>query len=177
MDLIGVNVRTAWWIILGVSVTAVGLLVWILYFKEQPEGGEQILPFLPLLNCCLNGASGTCLVAGYRAIKLGRVASHMRWMLAAFACSAAFLVSYILHHHLHGDSKFPVGNSLRPIYLSILASHILLSIVGLPMILMTFFLGLSSRLVQHKRLARFTFPIWLYVSVTGVLIFVMLENA
>ena len=177
MDLSRVNVRAAATAIVAVSLAAIGLLVWIIYFKEQPENSEHVLPFLPLLNCLLNGSSALCLVAGFRAIKKGDANTHIRWMLAAFACSAVFLVSYILHHHLHGDTRFPQGNGLRPMYLFVLASHILLSIVGLPMILMTFFFGLSGRLVGHKRIAKFTFPLWLYVSVTGVVIFVMLKSA
>lgn len=177
VDLSAVNVRNAWLTIVGISLVAIGLLVWIIYFKEQPEGSEKTLLFLPLLNCLLNGSSACCLVAGILAIKKGRVKIHMRWMIAAFACSAVFLVSYILHHHLHGDSRFPDGNALRPIYLFVLATHILLSVAGLPMILMTFFLAFARRFDGHKRLAKFTFPIWLYVSVTGVLIFVMLKSA
>lgn len=177
MDLSRVNVRGAWVTIVCVSLAAVALLVWIIYFKEQPEGGEQTLTFLPLLNCILNALSASCLIAGFLAIKWRRPVTHIRWMLAAFLASTLFLVSYILHHHLHGDSKFPEDNPLRPAYLGILASHVLLSIVCLPMVLMTFFLGLSGRLSSHKRIAKFTFPIWLYVSVTGVLIFALLKWA
>ena len=177
MELAAINVRNAWATIIAISAAAIGLLVWIIYFKEQPEGGDDILPFLPLLNCLLNGSSAVCLVLGVAAIRKGRAKIHMRWMIAAFVCSALFLVSYILHHHLHGDSNFPTANSLRPVYLFILASHVLLSIVCLPMIFMTFFFSLSGRLAQHRRIARFTFPIWLYVSVTGVLVFVLLKSA
>ena len=177
MELASVNVRNAWATILSISFAAVGLLVWIIYFKEQPEGGDDILPFLPLVNCVLNASCAVCLVAGVSAIKKGRARTHMRWMFAAFVCSALFLVSYILHHHLHGDSRFPTDNSLRPLYLFILASHVLLSVACLPMIFMTFFFSLAGRLVQHKKIARFTFPIWLYVSVTGVLVYVLLKTA
>lgn len=177
MDLAAVRLRNAWATVVTLSLAAVGLLVWIIFLKPQPEGSENFLTFLPLLNCCLNAASTICLIAGYRAIKRQKVEVHMRWMLAAFASSTLFLVSYILHHHLHGDTPFPKENSMRPLYLAVLASHILLSVIGLPMILMTFFLALSQRLAGHRRLARFTFPIWLYVSVTGVLIFAMLEAA
>ena len=171
------NVRGAWIIVLAMSALASSLLFWIIYFKPQPVGGEDSLLFLPALNCALNGASAICLVAGFLAIKRRDSSRHMRWMIAAFVCSSIFLVSYILHHHLHGDTKFPEENSLRPVYLIVLLTHVVLSIVGLPMILMTFFASLSGRLVLHKRLARFTFPIWLYVSVTGVAIFLFLKSA
>lgn len=175
MDLSGVQTSRAWQIILLVSGLAIGLLVWIIYIKEPTANSADVLPFLPALNCVLNGCSAACQIIGVLAVKRGNVRRHMRWMIGAFVCSAAFLVSYILHHHLHGDTKFPSGHGLKPIYLTVLASHILLSVVALPMIFMTFFLALSGRLETHRRLARFTFPIWLYVSVTGVLIFVFLK--
>jgi len=168
--------QLAWRAILVVSAIAVALLTWII-FKEPPPNSENVLPFLPLVNCILNACSATCLVFGFRAIKRGQVRSHMRWMFSAFICSTVFLVSYILHHHLHGDTKFPAENGLRPIYLTVLISHILLSVVALPMIFMTFYYALSGRLAAHRRLAKFTFPIWLYVSVTGVLIFLFLKLA
>lgn len=177
MELASVNLRYVWTTIVGVSLAAVGFLVWIIYFKKQPEGGEEAFLFLPLLNCILNGSSAFCLVAGVLAIRKKREVLHMRWMIAAFVCSTVFLVSYILHHYLHGDSVFPEDNGLRPIYLVVLISHIALSIIGLPMILMTFFLSLSGRIDRHRQLARYTFPIWLYVSVTGVLIYVLLKTA
>lgn len=177
MDLSSIQTKRAWQIILLVSGVAISFLVWIIYFKEPPTDGENVLPFLPALNCVLNGCSAVCLVMGYRAIRRGQVRTHMRWMISAFVCSTVFLVSYILHHHLHGDTKFPPENSLRPIYLIILATHILLSVAALPMIFMTFFFALSQRLAAHRRLARFTFPVWLYVSVTGVLIFLFLKSA
>lgn len=177
MDLAAVNVRNAWYTVVSVSAAAVALLVWIIFLKEQPPNSENVLPFLPLLNCVLNGVSATCLVAGFLAIKKGNNNAHMRWMIAAFVASTVFLVSYLLHHHLHGDTKFPADHGMRPFYLGVLASHIILSIVCLPMILMTFFLSLSGRLAGHRRIARFTFPIWLYVSTTGVLIYVLQKTA
>ena len=88
----------------------------------------------------------------------------------------SFLVSYIVNHALHGDTRFPTGHAtIRAVYLMILASHIFLSIVALPMVLITFFFSLSGRFPMHKRVARYTFPIWLYVSVTGVVVFVLLQ--
>ena len=177
MDLADIQTKRAWQTILLVSGLAVGLLVWIIYFKPPASDGKNTLTFLPALNCVLNACSATCLVLGYSAIKRGKIRPHVRWMIAAFICSAIFLVSYILHHSLHGDTRFPADSPIRPVYLTILITHIGLSVIALPMIFMTFFLSLSGRLVAHKRLARLTFPIWLYVSVTGVLIFVFLRAA
>jgi putative membrane protein len=96
-------------------------------------------------------------------------------MLLAFGFSSLFLISYIVNHALHGDTHFPGHGTIRTVYLTILASHIFLSIVALPLVLITFFLSLTGRFPIHKRVARFTFPIWLYVSVTGVIVFALLQ--
>jgi putative membrane protein len=96
-------------------------------------------------------------------------------MLSAFGFSSLFLVSYIVNHALHGDTRFPGHGTIRTVYLSILASHIFLSVVALPLVLITFFFSLTGRFPTHKRIARFTFPIWLYVSVTGVIVFALLQ--
>ena len=96
-------------------------------------------------------------------------------MLSAFGFSSLFLISYIINHALHGDTHFPGQGAVRAIYLSILASHIFLSIVALPLVLTTLFFSLSGRFAMHRRVARVTFPIWLYVSITGVIVFVFLK--
>jgi putative membrane protein len=98
-------------------------------------------------------------------------------MISAFIFSTLFLVSYIAHHALHGDVRYPHGAPLRSVYLPLLASHIVLAIVALPMILITFFFSLSGRIPQHRKIARWTFPIWLYVSITGVATYAMLRLA
>jgi putative membrane protein len=94
-------------------------------------------------------------------------------MLTAFVFSSIFLVSYLTNFTLHGETKFPRGNPLWPFYWKLLASHILLSVIALPLILITFFFSLSGRFPAHKRIARWTFPIWLYVSLTGVIVYAM----
>ena len=98
-------------------------------------------------------------------------------MITAFAFSTLFLLSYIAHHALHGDVRYPLHGSLRSIYLPLLASHIILAVVALPMVLITFFFSLSGRIPQHRKIAHWTFPLWLYVSVTGVITYVMLRLA
>src|SRR5690349_7659317 len=97
-------------------------------------------------------------------------------MLLAFAFSSDFLISYIVNHALHGDTIFPGHGPVRTLYLSILASHIIRSIIALPMVLTTFFISLTGRFLLHRRIARLTFPIWLYVSITGVVVFVFLKT-
>jgi len=95
-------------------------------------------------------------------------------MLRAFVASALFLVSYLVYHSVHGDSKFGGHGGVRPVYFFILITHVGLSAVALPLILSSFFLSLSGRYRSHKRLSKYTLPIWLYVSVTGVLVFALL---
>ena len=95
------------------------------------------------------------------------------FMLAAVASSALFFVSYVVYHNFHGDTKFLATGAIRPIYFLVLISHIVLSVVVVPMILTSLYLSFSGRLGAHKRVSRWTFPIWLYVSVTGVIIYFM----
>lgn len=160
-----------------VSLVACLFLFWLLYFRGGPDPvPSEAFAFLPAMNAVLNGLSATSLVLGFMAIKRGEQAVHKRYMLAAFGFSAVFLVGYILHHALHGDTKFVGEGAVKIVYLLILASHVLLSIAALPMVLTTFFFALSDQLGRHKKLARWTFPIWLYVSVTGVVVFLMLKT-
>jgi putative membrane protein len=98
-------------------------------------------------------------------------------MITAFAFSTLFLVSYILHHYLHGEVKYPANASLGIVYYPLLISHIVLAAVALPLVLVTFFFSLSGRIPQHRKVARWTFPLWLYVSVTGVVTYIMLRLA
>src|ERR1700720_4212725 len=131
--------------------------------------------FLPALNALLNGLCAFALCVGLYFIKHGNWKAHRASMLSAFAFSSAFLVSYITNHALHGDTIFPGHGPVRTFYLCILASHIILSIVALPMVLTTMFFSLTGRFPMHRRIARVTFPIWLYVSITGVVVFVFLK--
>jgi putative membrane protein len=161
--------------ILAVSAAAVAFLLWLLYVHDPSPALKQRWLFLPQLNALLNSLSAVALCVGLYCIKRGNRSAHRASMLAAFGFSALFLVSYIVNHALRGDTPFPGVGTVRTVYLSILASHILLSIIALPLVVTTLLLGLSQRFTQHRRLARITFPIWLYVSVTGVIVFVFLK--
>jgi putative membrane protein len=163
--------------ILFVSAAATAFLLWLLYVHHAPEEYAHRLLFLPALNALLNGLSAIALVIGFRFIRLREIAKHRASMMTAFLFSSIFLVSYILNHALHGDTHYPGHSTIRTVYLLILASHVVLSIVALPMVLTTFFFSLSGRFRQHRALARYTFPIWLYVSVTGVVVYAMLRAA
>jgi putative membrane protein len=163
--------------IVAVSAVAIAFLLWLLYVHEAPPEFADRLRFLPLLNAILNGSSALALVVGFSFIKGRKITAHRNAMIVAFVFSSVFLLSYITHHALHGDTRYPGHSALRTVYLLVLASHVLLSVVALPIVLTTFFFALTTRFPQHKKLARFTFPIWLYVSVTGVLVYVLLATA
>jgi putative membrane protein len=171
------NTRSAIAVILAVSAAATAFLFWLIYVHPAADSTSARFAFLPALNALLNGLSATALLIGYTFIRAKRIQAHRAAMLTAFAFSTLFLVSYILHHALHGDVRYPVHAALRSIYLPLLASHIILAVVALPLILVTFFFSLTGRIPQHRKVARWTFPLWLYVSLTGVVTWAMLRLA
>ena len=162
--------------ILLISASATAFLFWLIYVHPAAAASTQYA-FLPALNALLNGLSATALLIGYTFIRARRIQAHRAAMMTAFAFSTLFLVSYILHHALHGDVRYPAHAALRSVYLPLLASHIVLAVVALPLVLVTFFFSLSGRIPQHRKVARWTFPLWLYVSVTGVITYIMLRLA
>jgi len=159
--------------ILAVSAAASALICWLVYFHTPTDVAGTHLLSLPLVNAVLNGLSTIALVTGFHEIRQRRVLEHRASMFAAFFFSSIFLVSYLVNFTLHGETKFDRLNPWWPFYWKLLASHIFLSAVALPLILITFFLSLTGRFPAHKRLARYTFPIWLYVSITGVVVYFM----
>jgi len=161
--------------IIVVSGLAVSFLLWLLYLHHASADFAGRWMFLPALNAALNGLCATALCVGLYFIKHCNKEAHRTSMLLAFAFSSLFLISYIVNHALHGDTSFPGHGTLRTVYLSILASHVVLSIIALPMVLTTFFFSLTGRFAMHRRIARVTFPLWLYVSITGVMVFVFLK--
>ena len=130
---------------------------------------------LPLLNALLNGLTTVLLLAGFTAIKTGRRELHQKLMVSAFCSSTLFLICYLVHKILvHRISHFPDLGWIRTFYLILLASHTILAAVNLPLILRTIYLAATGRFDEHRRLARWTFPVWMYVSITGVLVYLML---
>ncbi|HEX4284490.1 MAG TPA: DUF420 domain-containing protein [Terracidiphilus sp.] len=162
--------------ILAVSAAASLFLFWLIYIHPASAASAEYA-FLPALNAVLNGLSAVALLVGFTFIRAHRIAAHRASMITAFGFSSLFLVSYILHHALHGDVRYPAHADFRTFYLCLLASHILLAVIALPLILVTFFFSLSGRIPQHRKVARWTFPVWLYVSVTGVITYMMLRLA
>jgi putative membrane protein len=162
-------------VIIALSAAVAAFLIWLIYFRERMATPEWALS-LPLANAVFNSISAICLVCGYVNIRSGNRVAHKRFMLSATTSSGLFLVSYVTYHYFHGDTKFPAHGLIRPVYFSILMSHIGLSTVSLPMIFATLWYSLTGQFGVHRRLARWTFPIWLYVSVTGVVVYLILRT-
>lgn len=153
------------------SVIFVGLM-WFIYLKTPAATTVPFVTYLPLTNAILNGLSAICVCAGIVAITKKHKKYHISLMISALVFSALFLVSYLIYHHFHGDTPFLALGFIRIIYFTILISHIILTIFALPLILITVSFALISAFDRHKKIARWTVPIWLYVSVTGILIYV-----
>jgi putative membrane protein len=169
------NPKRAVFAILGASVAALALLVVVIYGHGQMAGAPAWVGQLPAVNAFLNGTSAVFLVLAWRAVRRRDLALHARHMLSALAASTLFLVSYIVYHSVHGSTLFPGQGAIRPVYFFILISHIVLSAVTLPLVFGSFFFSLAGRFPSHRKVARFALPIWLYVSVTGVLVFAILR--
>jgi uncharacterized membrane protein YozB (DUF420 family) len=129
---------------------------------------------LPAVNATLNGISAVLLAIGYVLIRRRRIQQHRRVMLAAFTVSCQFLVCYVIYHYNAGSKPFPGQGPVRTVYFFILITHIVLAALVPPMAIVTLVRGLRERFDSHARLARWTLPIWLYVSVTGVIVYWML---
>jgi putative membrane protein len=155
------------------SSVAVAFIAFIL-LRGHSTGGSD-LSFMPAVDACFNALSALCLVAGYVAIRQRKIAVHRLFMVTAFACSSLFLVGYLSYHFVHGDTKFTGVGAIRGLYFAILISHVLLSLSVVPLALTSFYFAFTRSFARHRRLNRVFLPIWLYVSVTGVVIFCMLR--
>jgi putative membrane protein len=162
--------------IIVISAAASLFLFWLIYIHPAAATSTQYA-FLPAMNAVFNGLAAAAILIGYTFIRARKIPQHRASMITAFVFSTLFLVGYIAHHALHGDVRYPVHAAFRTFYLWLLSSHIILAVVALPLVLVTFFFSLSGRISQHRKIARWTFPIWLYVSITGVITYVMLRVA
>lgn len=155
------------------SLVASALICYLVYFHAPTDVSGTHLRSLPFVNAILNACCTVALLLGYRFIRARRIQRHRAAMFTAFIFSTIFLVSYLTNFTLHGETRFDRLSPWWPFYWKLLASHIVLSVFALPMILITFFFSLTGRFPAHKKLARYTFPIWLYVSFTGVIVYIM----
>lgn len=167
--------RKATFVILAASLAAFALLLVVIYGHGRAAAVPEWVSWLPAVNATLNGTSAVFLVLAYRAIRRRDVVTHSRRVLVSVAASALFLVTYIAYHAVHGDTHFAGQGLVRPVYFFVLISHICLSAVALPLVFLSLFFSLSGRFPRHKSIAKITFPIWLYVSVTGVVVYLMLR--
>ncbi len=131
---------------------------------------------LPTVNACLNGLSACLLIAGFLFIRRKNIAAHKRCMLGAFASSTVFLICYLYYHYQVGSVKFQGEGVIRTVYLSILLTHTVLATAIVPLVLLTLRAAFKDRIPRHRKLARWTLPLWIYVSVTGVVIYWMLYH-
>ena len=151
------------------------LVVIVLNIIPRSDFQPSFVKYLPLFNACINGTCSALLLLSLYFIKKKNIPAHKKINITAFFLSSLFLVSYILYHYFSEETKFPKDNGLRPLYLVILASHILLASLVLPFILMSFYRGLNMQVEKHKKIVRWTFPIWLYVTITGVIVYLMIS--
>ncbi len=169
------NLRPAIVRIIALSGAAFLFLVWLLYFKRGEDTNSDALSFLPALNAMLNGLAAACITAGVIAIKTGHKRVHVTFMITALVLSVILLVSYITYHNIHGDTKFLTQGTIRYVYFFVLISHIACTVFALPLIMSAVFFAVTRRFELHKRVVKFTVPLWLYVSVTGVVIYFLLR--
>jgi len=159
--------------ITGISLAVVGAVVAVMVGGGSTSGGP-VPSTIPTVNAALNATSTGLLVTGWLCIRRGNRAAHRACMLAAFGVSAAFLVGYLLHHARVGSVPFAGQGVLRSVYFAVLVPHIVLSALVLPLALVTLWHAWREHFDRHRRLARWTLPIWLYVSVSGVVVYWML---
>ncbi len=164
-------------ILRGIYLLSAVIFIAIIVLGMLPHS-ENIPPFvsfLPKLNAFLNGSCSILLVTSLYYIKRKNVAMHKKINIITFVLSSLFLLSYVTFHSFGVETKFPVENPLRPLYLGILISHIILAAIVLPLVLLSFYYGLTNKIKTHRRLTRWSFPIWLYVTVTGVIVYLMIS--
>lgn len=170
------NDKLTFKIVLGISIF-VFVAVIILNRKILPV--PAIIPDfvyqLPKLNAFINGTCSVLLLVSLYFIKQKNIEAHKKVNITAFILSSLFLVSYITYHWMAKETSYPHDNPMRPIYLTILISHIILAALVLPMVLMSFYYGLLMDVQKHRKLVRFAYPIWLYVTVTGVVVYLMIS--
>ena len=172
------SIRTVVTSIIVVSVGILLFLIWLIYFKEPVKlSNISFVSYLPIANAIFNSISAICLFAGYQAIRKRKRELHLKFMLSALTFSFLFIVSYLIYHTFHGDTLYKGEGLIRTFYFFILISHIFISAVVLPMILTTVYFAATGNFAKHPRIAKITLPLWLYVSVTGVMIYLILYHS
>lgn len=164
-------------IIWAVSI-AIPLVVSVLFYLQRKNGGlfgDLNVAFLPHLNALLNSATFVCLVGGFISIRRKKVQSHRGFMMTAFVLSSLFLVSYVIYHSQGSETKFGGEGAIRYFYFIILITHIGLSLFVVPLALFAIYFAITQQINRHKKVVRWTFPVWAYVAFTGVLVYLMIS--
>ena len=163
-----------WIIILSIAIP---LVVALLFGVKLKDFGYNVEPlsFLPPIYATINGITAVLLIAGVWAIKNGKRQLHENLMKTAIACSVAFLGMYVAYHMTADSTKFGGEGAIKYIYYFILLTHIVLSVIIIPFVLITYVRALAERFDKHRKLARITYPMWLYVAVTGVIVYLMIS--
>jgi putative membrane protein len=160
--------------IYGLSTVLLAAVV-VIYNLPKADHIPAFVPCLPRLNALINSVCTILLLLSYAAIRKGRAELHKRLNLTAFALSVVFLLSYVTFHTFGVETRFPAENPLRPYYLAILLSHIVLAAIVVPLVLVAMYRGLAGHVAQHRAIAKWTWPVWLYVTATGVVVYLMIS--
>ncbi len=162
-------------VVLGISIF---VFLTVLLLNRQIFPKPEVIPswtyFLPTLNAIINGSCSVLLLVSLFFIRKKNIEAHKRTNIITFCLSSVFLVNYILFHWLAGETHYPADAPFRGLYFFILITHIILAAAVLPLILLAFYRGLQMQVEKHKKLVRFTYPIWLYVTITGVIVYLMI---
>ena len=169
--------RPFWVVNAIVSTVALAGLAYLLLIRQGDSGRANDLSMMPAVNAAWNALSATCLVLAVRAIRRGDVKRHRMLVLGAFAASLFFFAGYLAYHYVHGDTKYPGSGGVRIAYLLFLASHVLMSVPVVPLCIAAVYFAVTGRFATHKKITRVLYPVWLYVSVTGVMVFAWLRVA
>lgn len=172
--LVRLNDRALAWIVYGLSVVVCGLVLVLILVPELLRVEGLDVSALPAFHATLNGSVAVLLAVGYLLIRKRRIAAHRLCMVGAFALSSVFLISYVIYHSQAPTSTFGGEGWVRPVYFFVLITHVVLAPVALPLALWAVIRGLRDEVARHRRVARWTLPIWLYVAVTGVVVYLMM---
>ena len=166
------KLRVVVWILTGLVLILVGMMRRPEFHINLPEGVS--LSFLPAVHAILNSLVAVCLILAVLAVKRGDIARHRAFITTALALSGLFLLGYVAYHFTSEETKFTGTAWIRPIYFFLLITHIILAAVSFPFILLAYLAGWADRRAAHRKLVRFVFPMWLYVAITGPIVYLML---
>ncbi|MFM7078769.1 MAG: DUF420 domain-containing protein [Bacteroidota bacterium] len=164
-------------ILRGIYILSGVILVAVIVLGMLPKADHvpDFVKYLPTLNAIINGSCSILLISSYYFIRKKDIITHKKLNIATFILSSIFLLSYVTFHSFGIETRFPADNPIRPLYLFILITHIILAAFVLPLVLFSFYYGLTGKVAAHRKLTRFSFPIWLYVTVTGVVVYLMIS--